>query len=96
MAMTAKVENYLADRHNTTQGINVEIGTRACINCIWYEKHYRENRGNIRLYVPISTGYCLLHEQNRGALRQPCKDYETKESPARRGRQAAAGGRAEV
>ena len=57
MAMTAKVENYLADRHNTTQGINVEIGTRACINCIWYEKHYREK-------VKVSKEYENRHSDN--------------------------------
>lgn len=76
MSITAKVENYLATQRRMTQSISIDRSMRACINCIWFEKHYRENRGNLQMYVPISTGYCLLHEQQRGTLRQPCKNYE--------------------
>ena len=79
MAYSAKVENYCLQRTGTTKGINVDIGTRACINCIWYEQYFRQNRGNVRAWAPTDTGYCLLHDRRRGALRQPCKDYETKE-----------------
>ena len=69
-----RVEKVALGRRN--QIISVNSGERACINCIWYERYYRENRGNIQHRVLTSTGYCLLHEQQRGALRQPCKDFE--------------------
>lgn len=82
MSMPAKVESYCLQHGSGTKSITIEGSERACINCIWYEPHYRENRGNIKAYIPVSSGYCLRREQNRGALRQPCKDYETKESPA--------------
>lgn len=82
MALEAKVENYrFQHRRGSTRSISVECGVRACINCIWYEQYYHQNRGNISAWVPTSTGYCLRHDQQRGALRQPCKDYETKENP---------------
>ncbi len=81
MAMEAKVENYRFEhRRGTTRSISVDIGERACIHCIWYEQYYHQNRGNIAAWVPTSTGYCLRHDQQRGALRQPCRDYETKEN----------------
>jgi hypothetical protein len=74
-AMTAKVENLCATKK--TRSISVDIGERACINCIWYEQHYRPGRGNVSALVPTSMGYCLLKDGARGALRQPCKSYET-------------------
>lgn len=79
MAMSAKVENYCSQHTFGTKSICVERTERACINCIWFEQHYRMNRGNIKIYTPISSGYCLLHEQRKGAMTKPCKDYETKE-----------------
>lgn len=75
--MTAKVENYLSQNRRGVKGISVDQGARACINCIWYEQYFHKNRGNIACWVATTTGYCLLHERQRGALRQPCKDYET-------------------
>ncbi len=75
--MTAKVESYLAHNRQRTKWISVDRGTRACVNCIWYEQYFRKSRGNIAIWSATATGYCLLHEQQRGALRQPCKDYET-------------------
>lgn len=82
MALTAKVENYCYQhRRGTVKSITVDIGTRACINCIWYEQYYHQNRGNVYGFVPTDTGYCLLRDQRRGTMRQPCKDYETKEKP---------------
>lgn len=77
MATTAKVENYCAHHTFGTKSISVDGSETACINCVWFEQHYRENRGNIRMFVPISSGYCLLHEQRKGAMTKPCKDYET-------------------
>lgn len=73
--MTAKVEKFCMDKNS--KSISVDSGERACINCIWYEQHYRRNRGNVQLWIPTSTGYCLLKDKQRGALRQPCEDYET-------------------
>jgi len=74
--MTAKVENYLEAQHRTFRSISIDRSERACINCAWYELYYRENRGNVQMMVPTCTGYCLLHEQQRGPLRQPCREYE--------------------
>lgn len=64
MALEAKVENYrLQHRRGTTKSISVDIGTRACINCIWYDQYFHQNRGNIAAWVPTSIGYCLLRDQ---------------------------------
>ena len=73
--MTAKVENYCMQKR--TRSISVNSSERACINCIWYEQYYRQNRGNVRAYVPVCCGYCLLREQDKKPLTQPCKDFET-------------------
>lgn len=73
--MAAKVENLCMKMKSHT--ITVDASERACINCIWYEPHYRMNRGNIAMHVPISHGYCLLNGCGRGALRQPCGKFET-------------------
>ena len=79
--MTAKVENYCA--HKRTRQVSIETSERACINCIWFEQHYRPNRGNVWGYVPISKGTCLLTGKTRGALRQPCHRFEKEGSPSR-------------
>ncbi len=73
--MTAKVERLCMEKN--TKNISVDENERVCINCIWYEQHYRPGRGNISMFVPISSGYCLLRDEKRGALRQPCEKYET-------------------
>ena len=75
--MSAKVENYCMGKR--TRQISVDTNERACINCIWYERHYRLNRGNTYGYVPINSGYCLRLDKHRGPLRQPCKDFEKEE-----------------
>lgn len=72
--MSHKVENLCTRRKDKT--ITVNESEKACINCIWYEQHYRMNRGNVTAYVPLSSGYCLLKECDRGALRQPCERFE--------------------
>ena len=74
----AKVENLAMTRYSKT--ISVNSSERACINCIWYEQYYRETRTNVCGRVSTSTGYCILHEQPRGALRQPCRDFERPET----------------
>ena len=73
--MVAKVENYCIEKR--TKSISVDKGVPACINCIWFEQHFRPNRGNIAAFVPLSTGYCLLRDKSRGTLEEPCKRYET-------------------
>ncbi len=78
MTATPKVENFCIGKR--TKVLYVDEDVRACINCIWYEPHYRENRGNIRAFCQLTTGTCLKQDRQRGALRQPCKDYETKNS----------------
>ena len=75
--MTAKVENACATKRG--ESIYVNRTERACINCIWYERYFRPNHGNIRMWVGTSTGWCLKHDCERGALRQPCGDFEKKE-----------------
>ena len=73
--MTEKVENYCMKQK--IRNITVNASERACINCIWYEQYYRKNRGNVVMWVPTSTGHCILQDSERGALRQPCDKYET-------------------
>lgn len=80
--MVAKVEGFCAQKFG--KSIAVDSGKRACINCIWYEQYFRQNRGNIRAWVATSCGYCLLRDEQRGPLRQPCKDYETEKDPRQR------------
>lgn len=58
------------------KSITVNRTERACVNCAWYEQYYRPGRSNIRSWVPTSTGYCLLKECRRGALRQVCRQFE--------------------
>ena len=79
MTMAAKVENYCI--HKRSKVIYVDQGVRACVNCIWYEAHYRQSRGNVKAFAQLPTGSCLLHDCQRGALRQPCEDYETEKEP---------------
>lgn len=74
----AKIENMAMSRRN--KSISVNRSERACINCVWDEQYYRETRTNVCGRVPTSTGYCILHEQQRGALRQPCRDFEKPET----------------
>lgn len=69
-----KVEHLALSRRN--KSISVNSSERACINCIWYEQYYHESRTNVRCKVPTSSGYCILHEQFRGPLRQPCREFE--------------------
>ena len=76
--MTAKVENYCMNK--ITRSISVDREERYCINCIWYEAHYRMNRGNVLTYMPTSQGQCLLSGRYIGALRRPCKQYEREET----------------
>ena len=71
-----------------TKATRITIGPRerACINCKQYRQCYRENPVPGEVYkamIPVSFGYCALHEDRRGALRQPCKNFETKETPPR-------------
>jgi len=57
------------------RSVSVEASARACINCQHYEPYYRQNRGNLYGWVLTDSGYCLLKECGRGALRQPCKQF---------------------
>ena len=72
---SAKVENL----RRPYKTVAIDRSERVCANCVWYEQYYRESRTNIQCRVFTSTGYCLLHEQQRGPLRQPCRDYEKPE-----------------
>lgn len=72
--MSAKVESYCLKKGKRT--ITVDKGVKACINCIWYERYYRQNRGNVKAWIPADTGYCLLRDCKRGPLVKPCKSFE--------------------
>lgn len=58
-----------------TRSVAIETSARACINCQYFDPHYRRARGNVSTWVVTDTGYCLLKECRRGALRQTCKDF---------------------
>lgn len=73
--MSMKVEIHCQNKR--MKGIYVDESVRACINCIWYEQYFRKGRGNVVCWTPTGTGYCLLHDTQRGPLRQPCKEFET-------------------
>ncbi len=78
MQMTAKVENYCAKTHFRSKMIVVEGGEKVCINCAWYQQHYRDNRGNLDQRIPINSGCCILLDRPRGPLCRPCRDFERK------------------
>lgn len=62
--------------------ITVRTGERACINCTQYQQCFREETVPGEVYkkaIPVSFGYCTLHDCHRGALRRPCKNYKTPE-----------------
>ncbi len=80
MALVPKVENYCSLNNSGAKSVIVEGTERACINCIWYDPYYHENRGNVKGKVRTSLGWCILNKERRGALRQPCKDFELPES----------------
>ena len=58
-----------------TQSICVTSGERVCINCRHYELYYQHIPGDYG-WRPTSFGMCVLHDRQRGPLRQPCKDFE--------------------
>lgn len=63
-----------------TRRLTISTIERACINCKQYRQCYHENPVPGEVYktmTPVSFGYCVLHGCQRGALRQPCRDYET-------------------
>ncbi len=66
-------------RQRKTRSVSVEASEWVCLNCAYYEQHYRQNRGNVYAWVPTSKGYCLLRECERGPLRQPCRGFAKNE-----------------
>ena len=76
--IAAKVENL--SLRKKSRGIAVDESVRACINCAYYEQYYRRTRGNIYGWSGTHTGYCLIHDCQRGALRQSCKFFERREN----------------
>lgn len=60
--------------------LSVDGSERACVNCRYFEQYYRANRGNVQMWVPVNAGYCLLREERRGPLRQPCEKFARGES----------------
>lgn len=78
MALEAKVENHCLSHPSGAKVIVVEGKERVCVNCIWYDSYFHENRGNVAGRVRTTLGWCILREERRGALCSPCKDYEMK------------------
>ena len=74
--MAARVENIAMRKKCRT--ICVDASLRACINCVWYEQYYRQNRGNVSAYIPVSTGICLLDDSRNNPLRRACREFEYK------------------
>ncbi len=74
MSRQAKVENYLECKKEKLVHIGGEV--RGCINCIWFEQHYRRNRGNIYGFIPLVDGQCILTDEKHYVLDKPCKRYE--------------------
>lgn len=58
-----------------TQSISVNGSEKACINCQYFEQYFRRNRGNVRGWMGTSKGYCILKEEERCAMAQPCIDF---------------------
>ena len=77
MARAAKVENYCFQHCSGAKQIVIEGSERACINCIWYDPYFHENRGNIAGRIRTSLGWCIKQKKRRGALQKPCKGFET-------------------
>lgn len=76
MVRTANTENLCTKKRS--KSIVVDSDVRACINCDYFEQHFRKNRGNIDGIVPITTGVCLLRDKQYIALRRPCKEFITR------------------
>lgn len=83
MALAAKVEDYCLRHSSGGKCLVVEGKERVCVNCIWYDSYYHDNRGNIAGRMRTTLGWCILREQLRGALRGPCECYETQETKRR-------------
>lgn len=58
-----------------TKGLSIDASMRVCANCKWYEQYYRENRGNVRCYIPVPYGYCLQQPCPKSPLATPCKHF---------------------
>lgn len=80
---TAKFENFVLNHRSGNQSVAVNSSERVCVNCIWYEQYFRQNRGNVYGWTPTSTGYCIFNECMRGPLRQPCKYFERRDQNAK-------------
>ena len=75
MSLEAQRETLCMQRGG--KQVSIERSERTCVNCAWYDQYYHKGRGGFQVWVPTSTGYCLLHECRRGALRQACPHYTT-------------------
>lgn len=60
------------------QSICVSKREYVCINCVYYRLYHCRGDGNVWSWQPTSHGCCILHDEQRGPLRQPCKDFEAK------------------
>lgn len=63
-----------------TKQIIIGAGERVCLNCQHYDRYLREMDVPGESYKKLtvtSTGYCMVLGRQRGALRRPCRDYET-------------------
>lgn len=75
--MTAKVECAVVC--HKMRSIVIDSSEKACVNCIWYEPFFMNNRGNIRALLQTSGGRCMKHWKERKALDKPCRGFEREE-----------------
>lgn len=75
MKMSVEAQRETLCMNLKGKSVTVNRTERVCVNCAWYEQYYHQNRGNICAWVPTSTGYCLVKECRRGALRQACPQF---------------------
>lgn len=73
--MSARVKNLSKPKKAKSISAN-NSSKRACVNCIWYDRYYRKNRGNVKMWIPTGTGCCLLKKRPRGAMKPACRKYE--------------------
>ena len=62
-----------------TNHVVVNGAERYCVNCVYFEQYYRKNRGNVYGWVGTSSGYCVLREQAKSAMAQPCCKFRREE-----------------
>ena len=69
-----------------THSISISDAERLCINCGHYRQHYRKGDGKTWVWIPTSSGTCLLKKRQRCPLERPCRNFQPDEKVQRRTR----------